>query len=77
MEAAAGDLVGLHSSDPATVVMSARARRPEATVEELEDALYETRTLVRLLGMRRTMFVVPRYLAGVIDVTCARDLARA
>lgn len=77
MEAAAGDLVGLHSSDPATVVLSARARRPEAMVEELEHALYETRTLVRLLGMRRTMFVVPRDLAGVIDVSCARDLARA
>ena len=77
MEAAAGDLVGLHSSDPATVVLSARARRPEATVEELEHALYEARTLVRLLGMRRTMFVVPRDLAGLIDVGCARDLARA
>ncbi|HEY8057853.1 MAG TPA: winged helix DNA-binding domain-containing protein [Acidimicrobiales bacterium] len=77
IESAAGDLVGLHSSDPATVVLSARARRPEASVEELEHALYQARTLVRLLGMRRTMFVVPRDLAGVIDASCGRELGRA
>lgn len=76
IEAAAGDLVGLHSSDPATVVLAARARRPDAPVTELEQALYEDRTLVRLLGMRRTMFVVDRDLAGIVDASCARDLAR-
>ena len=77
IEAVAGDLAGLHSSDPATVFLSARARRPSMTVAEIEDALYDARTLVRLLGMRRTMFVVDRELAGVIDASCAGDLARA
>jgi Winged helix DNA-binding domain len=74
VEQVAGDLVGVHSSDPATVVLSMRARLEPFAVEDLEDALYERRTLVRMLGMRRTMFVVPLDLAGVMDVSCAKAL---
>ena len=57
----AGDLVGLHGSDPATVFLSAAARlkKPAGAVAALERALYDDRTLVRTLCMRRTMFVVP------------------
>lgn len=55
----AGDLCGLHSSDAATVMLSARARVDGFTVEHAEQALYEDRTLARILAMRRTMFVVP------------------
>jgi hypothetical protein len=75
VEAVAGDLVGLHSSDPATVFLSARARVAGLPVAELEDALYERRTLARVLGMRRTMFVVPPDLAAVVDAACTRALA--
>ncbi len=63
-------LVGLHSSDPATVYLSARARVEGFTVSDLERALYDERTLVRMLGMRRTMFVVPRDLAAVMQAAC-------
>lgn len=65
----AGDLVGLHSTDPASVVISTAARI-EAGVDALaalDAALYEERSLVRLLGMRRTMFVVPRDLAAIVQ----------
>ena len=57
----ARDLVGLHSSDPASVFLAAaaRLRDPRRAIADLEIALYEDRALVRVLGMRRTMFVVP------------------
>ncbi|HKZ26202.1 MAG TPA: crosslink repair DNA glycosylase YcaQ family protein, partial [Acidimicrobiia bacterium] len=55
----ASDLIGLHSSDPATVFLSARARVKSFQVSDLEVALYQDRSLVRLLGMRRTLWVVP------------------
>lgn len=71
----AGGMVGLHSSDPATVYLSARARLGAFTIHDLEDALYERRTLVRMLGMRRTMFVVPIDLAAVMDAACTKALA--
>ena len=74
VEQVAGDLVGLHSSDPATVVLAARARLDPFAVRDLEDALYERRSLLRMLAMRRTMFVVPRELAPVLDAACTRAL---
>jgi hypothetical protein len=75
VEAATEGLVGLHSSDPSTVFLSARARVEGFEPSRLERALYERRSLVRLLGMRRTLFVVPTELAGVIDAACTKALA--
>ena len=75
----ARDVVGLHSSDPASVFLSAgaRLRRPDRAVAGLERALYETRTLVRVLGMRRTMWVVPVELLPVLQAGCTDALMRA
>lgn len=69
----ARDLVGLHSSDPATVFLSVWARMRGFETNQLEQALYTDRTLVRMLGMRRTMFVVPAELASVMDRACTRS----
>jgi hypothetical protein len=74
VEDAALDVVGLHSSDPATVYLSARARVDAFEPSDLEDALYERRSLVRMLGMRRTLFVVPRDLAPVMHEACTKAL---
>ncbi len=63
---AADAMTGLHSSDPATVYLSARARVPGFKQGDLDAALYEERSLVRILGMRRTMFVVPVGLAPML-----------
>ncbi len=68
----ADDLVGYHASDPVSVYLSARARSPAMTVPAMESALYEERSLLKLLGMRRTMFVVPPELGSVIDAACTR-----
>lgn len=59
VEAATEALVGLHATDPSTVYLSARARVPGFTVADLDRALYDDRTVVRHLAMRRTLFVVP------------------
>ena len=77
VEVVAADLVGLHSSDPATVFLSARARVDGFTPAHLEHALYARRSLVRMLGMRRTLFVVPEALAGVVDAACTKALVPA
>jgi hypothetical protein len=72
--AAAGALGGLHATDPATVFLAARARLGESSVAAIESALYEQRTLVRMLGMRRTVWVVPAALAGVVHASSTRAL---
>ncbi len=77
VEEVSANLVGFHSSDPSTVFLSARARVEGFAPADLEDALYERRTLVRILGMRRTMFVVPVHLAAVIQRACTDALAPA
>jgi hypothetical protein len=74
VERVATDLVGLHSSDPTTIYLSAWARTCDFGAADLEDALYERRSLVRMLGMRRTLFVVPVHTAGVMNAACTRAL---
>jgi hypothetical protein len=75
VEAATGAMVGLHSSDPTSVFLSARARLPRMTRDDLEDALYERRSLVRMLGMRGTLFVTTPELAAEIDAACTKAIA--
>lgn len=70
----ARNLVGLHATDPASVFLAAWARMQCAEVEAIERALYEDRSLLKMLGMRRTMFVVPIELAPVIQAACTRAL---
>src|SRR5262245_56655281 len=56
----ARQLVALHSTDPATVYLSVLARIAAAAPATLiDESLYERRELVRMLAMRRTVFVVP------------------
>jgi DNA glycosylase AlkZ-like len=70
-------MVGLHATDPATVFLSARARLRGSAGPELERALYEERTLLRMIGMRRTLFVFPLELAAVVKAACTEAIAAA
>ncbi|MFC1407708.1 winged helix DNA-binding domain-containing protein [Streptacidiphilus sp. N1-12] len=74
-EQVADALVGLHATDPATVFLAVAARMAGATPAALERALYDELSLLRLLAMRRTMFVVGRELAAVVDASTARAVA--
>lgn len=45
------------------------------SVADIESALYVEKAVVRMLGMRRTMFVVPAELAPVVQAACTRAIA--
>lgn len=50
----------LHSTEPATVYLSLAARVDGLGVDGIDRALYDDRSLVKQLAMRRTLFVFPR-----------------
>jgi hypothetical protein len=70
----ANSVVGLHATDPASVYLAVRARA-DVKPDAIERALYEERTLLRILGMRRTMFTVPVELAGIVQAACTLAIA--
>src|SRR6266446_6939753 len=72
----ARDIVGLHSTDPATVFVAAWARMKNADVAGIERELYDERSLVRVLVMRRTAFVLPPDLAAIALAACSRSVGK-
>src|SRR5262249_12846065 len=72
-------LLALHGTDPAPVYLAAWVRSADGHRAighaAVERALYESGELVRMLGMRRTMFVVPADLAPVIQASCTDQIA--
>src|SRR5206468_11408280 len=60
---------------PVTIFLAARARVREATVESIERELYDDRTIVRMLAMRRTLFVVPVDLVPIVQVAASDAVA--
>jgi hypothetical protein len=75
VEAARG-VVCLHATDPASVYLSSWARMKRPGVEPVDRALYEERALVRMLAMRRTMFVVPVEEAPMLQAAASASVAR-
>lgn len=77
VEEIAASVVAIHSTDPASVVIASWARLADRACgpEEVERALYEERTLIRMLAMRRTMFVVDRATAPVIHAAASLGVA--
>ena len=79
--AIARSVVVLHATDPATVVLSAIQRMQTPDPSHVERALFEERTLVRMLAMRRTLWTVPVSDAAVVqrssgDAVAARERKR-
>jgi hypothetical protein len=72
VEQAADAVVALHATDLPTVYLSVAAR---TDADDVERALYDDRTLVRMLGMRRTMFVLSAALVPVVQEACTREVA--
>ncbi|MFJ9851310.1 winged helix DNA-binding domain-containing protein [Streptomyces sp. NPDC101150] len=74
-EEVADAVVALHASDAATVHLAACARLTAPGPAEVERALYDDRSLVRLLCMRRTLFAVGAGLAPVVASSTALAIA--
>ena len=76
-EEVADALVALHGTDPATVYLAigARLADPAVTVPGTERALYADRTLVRMHGMRNTVFVFPAELTAVVHASTGLAVA--
>lgn len=67
--------MALHATDPATVYLSVLARCPSLTLDDVGPELYAERRLVRLMAMRRTLFVVPAELVPVVHAAASLDVA--
>ena len=59
-EAATRAVVVLHSTEPHNVHLAVAARTEGVGVADVDAALYDDRSLVKQLAMRRTLFVFPR-----------------
>lgn len=77
----AAALIGLHATDPATPYLSLWARVAPFAVADLDSALYEKRSLVKHLAMRRTLWVIdpadlPAVQAAASDRVAATERRR-
>jgi winged helix DNA-binding protein len=71
----ARSLVAVHGTDPSSVYLGILARLDGGDMECVHRALYQDRTLIRLLGMRRTVFVATLDDAALIQAACSRAVA--
>ncbi|MEP7047422.1 MAG: winged helix DNA-binding domain-containing protein [Ilumatobacteraceae bacterium] len=70
-------LVALHSTDPATVYLSATARMRHPSIGAVSKALYDDRTVVRHHAMRRTLWVLTPQTARWAHAACTVAIAKA
>jgi hypothetical protein len=73
--AIAESVVALHSSDPATVYLSAMARMQHPSIDAVSKALYDERTVIRHHAMRRTLWVFTPEVARWAHAACTTSLA--
>lgn len=69
-------LLALHATDAPSVYLSVLARVPGLVLDDVRDAVFRRRTLVKVLAMRRTMFVVRRETVPVVHAAAAVAVAR-
>ena len=69
------DLVALHSSDPASVYLSAGVRMSTPSLAAIDTALYDDRSVVRHHAMRRTLWVMSPTVARLAHACSTRKVA--
>jgi hypothetical protein len=71
----ARSLVCLHATDAVTVFLAVQARTEGVGPADVERALYDDRSLVRILAMRRTLWAVPRELLPAVFAGATKAVA--
>ena len=74
-EAVTQALVALHATDPASVYLSILARSTTSSLADVSAAMYERRSLVRWMAMRRTLFLLPRTDVPIVQAAISTPLA--
>jgi hypothetical protein len=69
-------LLALHATDPASVYLSVFARAPKLTVDDVRASMYRQRSLVRMMAMRRTMFVIATDDVPMVHAAASLGVAR-
>src|SRR5262245_52294828 len=70
-------MTALHATEPSTPPLSLHARVRELRVADVEAALYDDRTVVKPMAMRRTLWVVTRDLLPAVAGSAGRRTADA
>ena len=73
----ADSIVALHASDPPSVYRSAWARMETPTIDAVDAALYDDRSLIRHHAMRRTIWVMTRAVTIEANASSTRKIAAA
>jgi Winged helix DNA-binding domain len=68
-------VVGWHASDPATPYLSLWARIPRFSIQDLDHEVYERRSLVKHLAMRRTLWLLPTVNLHVVQPAASDRVA--
>lgn len=72
---ATSSMAVLHGTDAASVFLQARARMHGSSPEAIERELYDQPTVLRVLAMRRTLFLVPLGDVPIIHAAGTRSIA--
>lgn len=75
-ESATRAMTVLHATEAATVHLALWARTEGVTIQDVDEALYGQRSIVKQLAMRRTLFVFPRDLLPAAWGSAALRVAR-
>jgi len=71
------DLIALHSSDPATVYLTALVRMSTPSIASIDRALYDDKSVVRHHAMRRTLWVMTPSVARLAHGAATAKVAAA
>ncbi|MGI8882022.1 MAG: winged helix DNA-binding domain-containing protein [Jatrophihabitans sp.] len=68
-------VVALHATDPTTTFLSPLVRMRAGTVADLQRALYVERSVLRMMAMRRTLWVAGRATVAVVQPAASAEVA--